>query len=116
MPMVISSHTDTVSGGGRFDGETSHASTTPMALRKDALVVAAQLVVDAESIIYAEDDAVGSTVGYLTVSPNTANMGPSDSTALPGMGFQPPAALFAASSENGWRPPFRPGARGPRRP
>jgi N-carbamoyl-L-amino-acid hydrolase len=57
------------------EGEVNHAGTTPMALRKDALVAAARFVVDAETIIRAEENAVG-TVGYLTVSPNMANVVP----------------------------------------
>lgn len=57
------------------EGETNHAGTTPMALRKDALVAAAQFVVDAEAIIRAKENAVG-TVGYLAVSPNMANVVP----------------------------------------
>jgi len=56
-------------------GETNHAGTTPMALRKDALVAASQFVVDAEAIICKEENAVG-TVGYLAVSPNMANVVP----------------------------------------
>ena len=58
-----------------IEGEINHAGTTPMALRKDALVAAAQFVVDAEAIIRAEENAVG-TVGYLAVSPNMANVVP----------------------------------------
>jgi N-carbamoyl-L-amino-acid hydrolase len=46
-----------------------------MALRKDALVAAAQYVVDAEAIFRAEENAVG-TVGYLKASPNMANVVP----------------------------------------
>jgi N-carbamoyl-L-amino-acid hydrolase len=56
-------------------GEANHAGTTPMALRKDALVAAAQLVVDAEAIFRRESGAVG-TVGRLAVSPNMANVVP----------------------------------------
>jgi N-carbamoyl-L-amino-acid hydrolase len=56
-------------------GEANHAGTTPMALRKDALVAAAQYVVDAEAIFRAEENAVG-TVGYLKASPNMANVVP----------------------------------------
>ena len=56
-------------------GEINHAGTTPMALRKDGLVAAAQFVVDAEKIIRQEENAVG-TVGYLSVSPNMANVVP----------------------------------------
>jgi N-carbamoyl-L-amino-acid hydrolase len=57
------------------EGEINHAGTTPMALRKDALVAASQFVLDAEAVICSEDDAVG-TVGHLTVSPNMANVVP----------------------------------------
>ena len=57
------------------EGEANHAGTTPMALRKDALVAAAQYVVDAEAIFRAEENAVG-TVGYLKASPNMANVVP----------------------------------------
>jgi N-carbamoyl-L-amino-acid hydrolase len=56
-------------------GEINHAGTTPMALRKDGLIAAAQFVVDAEKIIRQEENAVG-TVGYLSVSPNMANVVP----------------------------------------
>jgi N-carbamoyl-L-amino-acid hydrolase len=56
-------------------GEINHAGTTPMALRKDGLVAASQFVVDAETIIRREENAVG-TVGYLSVSPNMANVVP----------------------------------------
>lgn len=56
-------------------GEANHAGTTPMALRKDALVAAAQLVVDAEAIFCSESPAVG-TVGRLSLSPNMANVVP----------------------------------------
>jgi N-carbamoyl-L-amino-acid hydrolase len=58
-----------------IEGEFNHAGTTPMALRKDALVAASQFVVDAETIICNEENAVG-TVGYLAVSPNMANVVP----------------------------------------
>jgi N-carbamoyl-L-amino-acid hydrolase len=56
-------------------GEINHAGTTPMDLRKDGLIAAAQFVVDAERIIRQEKNAVG-TVGYLSVSPNMANVVP----------------------------------------
>ncbi len=57
------------------EGEINHAGTTPMAWRKDALVAAAQFVVDAEAIFCEDENAVG-TVGYLAVSPNMANVVP----------------------------------------
>jgi N-carbamoyl-L-amino-acid hydrolase len=57
------------------DGEPNHAGTTPMALRHDALVAAAQFVVDAEAIFCEQEGAVG-TVGYLAIKPNMANVVP----------------------------------------
>ncbi len=89
-------------------GEANHAGTTPMALRKDALVAAAQLVVDAEAIFRSESGAVG-TVGRLAVHPNMANVVPGrvefiaemrsiDPQVIEGMGlaFQARAAEVAA--------------------
>lgn len=57
------------------DGQASHAGTTPMALRQDALVAASRFVVEAERLFRAEERAVG-TVGYLAVSPNMFNVVP----------------------------------------
>lgn len=56
-------------------GEPNHAGTTPMALRRDALVAASRFVIDAEAVCRAEDNAVG-TVGHLNVHPNMANVVP----------------------------------------
>lgn len=58
-----------------LEGQPNHAGTTPMALRRDALVAAAQFVVDAEAIAREEENAVG-TVGYLIHRPNMANVVP----------------------------------------
>jgi N-carbamoyl-L-amino-acid hydrolase len=57
------------------DGEPNHAGTTPMELRRDALVAAAQFIVDAEAMFRQQENAVG-TVGYLSVTPNMANVVP----------------------------------------
>ncbi len=59
----------------KVKGEANHAGTTPMALRKDALVAAAHLVIEAEGIFRSESGAVG-TVGRLSVHPNMANVVP----------------------------------------
>ncbi|MFZ5918941.1 MAG: Zn-dependent hydrolase [Chloroflexota bacterium] len=56
-------------------GQANHAGTTPMSLRRDALVGAAQFVCDVEGICRAEPGAVG-TVGHLMVSPNMPNVVP----------------------------------------
>jgi allantoate deiminase len=62
-----------------FTGEAAHAGTTPMDLRKDALVAASvfvQAVAD-----YAESQAgLVATVGQLTVQPGAANVVPGEVT------------------------------------
>lgn len=58
-------------------GEANHAGTTTMKFRKDALLAASELNVAFEKILKEmnSDEVVG-TVGYLTVSPNSANIIP----------------------------------------
>ena len=58
-------------------GESNHAGTTTMKYRKDALLAASELNIAFEDIIKKinSDEVVG-TVGYLTVSPNSANIIP----------------------------------------
>ncbi|WP_264050058.1 Zn-dependent hydrolase [Methylobacterium flocculans] len=59
-----------------LEGQSAHTGSTPMALRRNALLGAARLVeaVDAAAHAHAPD-AVG-TVGHLTVSPNSNNVIP----------------------------------------
>jgi N-carbamoyl-L-amino-acid hydrolase len=57
------------------EGQASHAGTTPMALRRDALVAASRFVTEIERLFRAEECAVG-TVGYLAISPNMPNVVP----------------------------------------
>jgi beta-ureidopropionase / N-carbamoyl-L-amino-acid hydrolase len=55
-------------------GESGHAGTTPMSRRKDALIAAAALVQQIESIAGGVHHACATaTVGFLTVFPNTTN-------------------------------------------
>lgn len=57
-------------------GRMNHAGTTPMAMRKDALVAAAQMVLAVNKIgVDIPGDQVA-TVGYLNVSPNATNTVP----------------------------------------
>ena len=57
-------------------GRMNHAGTTPMHLRKDALVAAAQMVLAVNKIgVEIPGDQVA-TVGYLNVSPNATNTVP----------------------------------------
>jgi acetylornithine deacetylase/succinyl-diaminopimelate desuccinylase-like protein len=56
-----------------FEGRADHAGTTPMALRKDALVEAARFILHVRDC--AGDDAVA-TVGAIEVEPNAGNVVP----------------------------------------
>lgn len=59
-------------------GRANHAGTTPMHLRKDALVAAAQIILAVNTIVLeTPGDPVG-TVGFLEVSPNSTNTVPGE--------------------------------------
>jgi N-carbamoyl-L-amino-acid hydrolase len=58
-----------------IDGEPNHAGTTPMELRRDALVAASRFVIESELIFRSEENLVG-TIGCLQISPNMANVVP----------------------------------------
>lgn len=60
-------------GSKVFEGRADHAGTTPMAVRKDALVEAARFILHVRDC--AGDDAVA-TVGAIEVEPNAANVVP----------------------------------------
>ena len=57
-------------------GRPNHAGTTPMHMRKDALVAASQLVLAINRIGISGSGEQVATVGYLTVSPNATNVVP----------------------------------------
>lgn len=59
----------------RITGEAGHAGTVPMALRKDALAAAAEMVLAMEDIAISQPDAVG-TVGVLKPEPGATNVVP----------------------------------------
>lgn len=59
----------------RVTGEAGHAGTVPMALRKDALAAAAEMVLALETIAKSHPDAVG-TVGVLKPEPGATNVVP----------------------------------------
>jgi allantoate deiminase len=60
-----------------FEGVAGHAGTVPMALRRDALVAAAELVGAAEARAV---DGLVATVGELTVQPGASNVIPARAT------------------------------------
>jgi beta-ureidopropionase / N-carbamoyl-L-amino-acid hydrolase len=57
-------------------GQANHAGTTPMHMRQDALVAAAQIVLAVQEIAQQMPSQPVATVGYLTVSPNAVNIVP----------------------------------------
>lgn len=59
-----------------IDGSASHAGTTPMTMRQDALVAASQIVLEVNRIGTKTGDGYGehvATVGAMKLSPNVAN-------------------------------------------
>jgi N-carbamoyl-L-amino-acid hydrolase len=57
-------------------GRPNHAGTTPMSLRRDALVAAAQVVLAVERLAKETPGEQVATIGTLNVSPNAANIVP----------------------------------------
>ncbi len=57
-------------------GRPNHAGTTPMHMRKDALVAASQLVLAINRLAVETEGEQVATVGHLTVSPNATNVVP----------------------------------------
>lgn len=57
-------------------GRPNHAGTTPMHMRKDALVAASQLVLAINRLAVETDGEQVATVGHMTVSPNATNVVP----------------------------------------
>jgi allantoate deiminase len=62
-----------------FRGHANHAGTTPMSLRQDALVAAAQWVVEVERLAAGYKQLVA-TVGQMEVSPGAVNVVPGEVT------------------------------------
>lgn len=54
-------------------GRSSHAGTTPMTMRQDALVAAAQVILAVQTLGMAHDPLVA-TVGSITATPNASNV------------------------------------------
>jgi allantoate deiminase len=59
----------------RFEGRADHSGATPMSLRRDALVAAAELVVEADAAARRHPTSVA-TVGRLDVEPGSATTVP----------------------------------------
>ncbi len=72
---VVSGIVGITRGTFELRGRADHAGTAPMALRRDALAAAAQLISLLEATCRERDGAVG-TVGRLEVQPNQSNVVP----------------------------------------
>ena len=72
---VVTAIVGYVRGRRTFTGVPGHAGTTPMAVRDDALVAAAEFVLQARDIARGIDGAVA-TVGRMTVDPGGTNVIP----------------------------------------
>ena len=59
-----------------LEGQDAHAGPTPIALRHDALLAAAELTVAVRELAVAQPDHARGTVGRLIVSPNSRNVIP----------------------------------------
>ncbi len=57
-------------------GQMNHAGTTPMGLRKDALIAAAQIVLAVQQLALTAPGDPVATVGHLTIQPNATNAVP----------------------------------------
>tara|TARA_Y100001970_G_scaffold165989_1_gene202965 strand:+ start:24853 stop:26106 length:1254 start_codon:yes stop_codon:yes gene_type:complete len=64
----------------KFVGQSNHAGTTPMALRRDPMAVAAEVTVAARSIATDLGGPQVATVGSLTLHPNLVNVVPAHAT------------------------------------
>jgi acetylornithine deacetylase/succinyl-diaminopimelate desuccinylase-like protein len=73
---LVTGITGMVRGERVFEGEAGHAGTVPMSVRRDALVEAAEYVLQVREIAAGIEDAVA-TVGQLEVEPAAGNVIPS---------------------------------------
>ena len=64
----------------KFIGQSNHAGTTPMSLRRDPMAVAAEVAVAARAIATDLGGAKVATVGSLTLHPNLVNVVPAHAT------------------------------------
>lgn len=76
---VVSAIAGQTRGRLTYHGKAGHAGTTPMALRRDALAGAAELILFAETLARKTPSLVA-TVGTLTVSPGAPNVIPGEAT------------------------------------
>jgi allantoate deiminase len=95
-----------IAGQSRFravvSGEAGHAGTVPMALRRDALAAAAEMIVAIEAVgLAGETDQLVATVGHVAVEPSAVNVIPAlvDFTIDVRAADDPPRAAAIAEIE-----------------
>lgn len=76
-------------GAVTFEGEADHSGTTPMHLRHDAMVAAADLVLATRRIAGVVGEQTVGTAGYVDVEPNSINVVPGRATVT--WGFRDPS-------------------------
>jgi beta-ureidopropionase / N-carbamoyl-L-amino-acid hydrolase len=69
----------------RITGAANHAGTTPMALRRDALVAASKFIVAVNDTIRTGEYCAVGTVGKIDVQPNSRNVIPGDVRLILGL-------------------------------
>jgi acetylornithine deacetylase/succinyl-diaminopimelate desuccinylase-like protein len=84
-----------------FEGRADHAGTTPMDVRKDALVEAARFILHVRDC--ADDDCVA-TIGAIEVEPNATNVVPARVTLAVDARSADPARLHRLISDIGFEP------------
>jgi N-carbamoyl-L-amino-acid hydrolase len=80
-------------------GEQAHTGPTPMALRKDALLAAAHLMVGLRAVADASGLALHTSVGRLEVSPNSPNIVPGEAVMFIELRSPDPAVLAQAERD-----------------
>jgi allantoate deiminase len=88
-------------GSKVFEGRAAHAGTTPMDVRKDALVEAARFILHVRECT--GDDCVA-TVGAIEVEPNATNVVPARVTVAVDARSADPARLHRLISDIGFEP------------
>lgn len=80
-------------------GQSDHAGPTPMPLRKDALMAAAEMITTIEQLALRQDEVSVTTVGRIAVEPNTINTIPGKAVFSVDFRHRDPATLEFLAGE-----------------
>lgn len=83
----------------QISGQSDHAGPSPMNLRHDALMAAAEIVLGVEQIALNQDETAVSTVGRIVAKPNVINTIPGDVRFSVDFRHRDPAVLDAEYAE-----------------